>query len=375
MKKCLITIAAFFLLFGANAQETFHPKADKGAEVVFGKARFTVLTPRLIRMEWSENGSFEDRATLGIVNRELPVPAFKTSKSGRKVTINTGALTLTYTGQEEFNAKNLSVSFTMAAPGAKKGVKKVSWKPGDDDSGNLLGTARTLDRFNYETRFKDGKADPDGTSYTVEPFDKGVISRDGWAIIDESGRHVLTDAGSTTLKIAAREGSYKGAEADRLLRVVFHGVAAPSKVSVDGVEYSYSRHAAREAAEGKAVWGYDGVSLSATVYLPESPVSAAHSVVFEGEFSFTSGEKGLLQRMRAITPEAKTVFAAKISSHLQLTPILLAFAGTGSYITEDPWNAAGYISELDVKALEDNLRSLGRIPEEFISKITAQAAR
>ena len=100
------------------------PKADDRAEVVFGNARFTVLTPRLVRMEWAEDGVFEDRATLGIVNRRLPVPQFKVSKSGKKLTLRTSELTLTYRGPGKFSPENLSVVFSMADPSAKKGTRK-----------------------------------------------------------------------------------------------------------------------------------------------------------------------------------------------------------------------------------------------------------
>lgn len=153
------------------------PKADAKAEVVAGKARFTVLGSRLIRMEWAADGKFEDRATLGIVNRKMPVPQFTVKRSGKKVTIKTSDLTLTYTGDKEFDENNLHVTFQMADPTSKTGTKKVTWHPGLDDSGNLLGTARTLDGC-------------DGTT-TKEPYDKGVASRDGWAIIDESDRQVF----------------------------------------------------------------------------------------------------------------------------------------------------------------------------------------
>lgn len=44
-----------------------HPEAL----VVAGRARFTILTPRLIRMEYAEDGVFEDRATLGGTRRTL----------------------------------------------------------------------------------------------------------------------------------------------------------------------------------------------------------------------------------------------------------------------------------------------------------------
>ena len=161
----------------ASQMSEFHPEASKDAQVITGKARFTVLTPRLVRMEWSEDGCFEDRATLGIVNRNLEVPSFDVKKSKSRVVIKTSEMTLTYTGQEKFSEDNLTISFRMTDPKAKKGVKTVTWKPGMDESGNLLSTARTLDKC-------------DGTK-TIEPYDKGVLSRDGWAVIDESLRHVF----------------------------------------------------------------------------------------------------------------------------------------------------------------------------------------
>ena len=153
------------------------PKANPKAEVVFGNARFTVLGSRLVRMEWAEDGKFEDRATLGIVNRNMPVPPFTVKRSGKKLTIKTADLTLTYTGDKKFDHNNLFVTFTMPEHTTKNGVKKVTWYPGLDDSANLLGTVRTLDGC-------------DGIT-TREPYDKGVVSRDGWAIIDESERQVF----------------------------------------------------------------------------------------------------------------------------------------------------------------------------------------
>ena len=53
-----------------------NPVADPKAVVVVGNARFTVLTPQLIRMEWSADGKFEDHASLVFINRRLPVPKF-----------------------------------------------------------------------------------------------------------------------------------------------------------------------------------------------------------------------------------------------------------------------------------------------------------
>ena len=168
------------------------PAASPESEVIFGNARFTVLTPRLVRMEWSADGKFEDRATLGIVNRRLDVPEFEVRKTSGSVTVKTNFLTLKYKGQENFNEKNLSVSFLMSEDGKEKG----KWHPGMDDSGNLLGTARTLDRCDGDT--------------LMDPYDPGIISRDGWAVIDESSRHLFEPVDS--------DWEYWVAERDSIVR-------------------------------------------------------------------------------------------------------------------------------------------------------------
>jgi hypothetical protein len=71
--------------FHAQASgEVDNPIADPKAQVTIGNARFTVLTPQLIRMEWSADGKFEDHASFVFLNRRLPVPKFeKTVTKGR----------------------------------------------------------------------------------------------------------------------------------------------------------------------------------------------------------------------------------------------------------------------------------------------------
>ena len=169
-------LAAFFAgllaLTSAVAAEN-DPVANPKAQVIAGNARFTVLTDRLIRMEWAENGQFEDNATLAIINRNLPVPAFTTTKTGEGVQIKTGAVTLKYNGKGKFDQSNLSVSFKLNG-------KTVTWHPGKEDTGNLMGTARTLD----------GCMGPEKINNN-DPMELGIVSRDGWAIVDESQRHIF----------------------------------------------------------------------------------------------------------------------------------------------------------------------------------------
>ena len=173
MKRFTLILTALLSSAVLSYAVEANPKADKAATVISGNARFTVLTDRLIRMEWSEDGTFEDRASLAIVNRNLPVPDYKTTQKGSALTIKTDKVTLTYTGGR-FDRNNLSVSFKM------KG-KTVTWHPGDAADGNLKGTIRTLD----------GCLGFSQLSYSDNKMEDGILSRDGWAIVDESSRHLL----------------------------------------------------------------------------------------------------------------------------------------------------------------------------------------
>ncbi|MBQ1622968.1 MAG: DUF5110 domain-containing protein [Bacteroidales bacterium] len=173
MNRLLSLLSVLLLSAGLAVAQPFNPAASPQAQVVSGNARFTVLTDRLIRMEWSPSGQFEDRATLAIVNRNLPVPRFTVQQGRNGLTIKTAAVTLTYRGNDAFSADNLKASFKM------KG-KTVTWHPGLDASGNLLGTARTLD----------GCSGPEQINYS-DPMEPGILSRDGWAVVDESARHIF----------------------------------------------------------------------------------------------------------------------------------------------------------------------------------------
>ncbi|MBQ9398172.1 MAG: DUF5110 domain-containing protein [Bacteroidales bacterium] len=178
MKRLVSILAAVLLSAGMLVAQPFNPVAASDAQVIAGKARFTVLTDRLVRMEWSPSGAFEDHATLAIVNRNLPVPRFTVQKGKEGLTIKTAALTLTYRGNDTFSADNLKASFKLNG-------KTVTWHPGMDASGNLMGTARTLD----------GCSGPDHINYS-DPMEPGILSRDGWAVVDESTRHIFVKDGS-----------------------------------------------------------------------------------------------------------------------------------------------------------------------------------
>ena len=119
MKRLLSTFILLLVAvagLSAASFSTAEPRANEKAVVLAGSnARFTVLTPQLIRMEWSEDGVFEDRASLAFINRNLEVPQFKVTKTAKKVVIKTSDVTLTYlVGNVPFNEANLKVEFLTA---------------------------------------------------------------------------------------------------------------------------------------------------------------------------------------------------------------------------------------------------------------------
>ena len=154
-----------FLHPAISTAQSMAPSADPRAIVVSGEARFTVLTPRLIRMEWSATKQFEDRASLVFINRRQSVPTFKVETRQGVVTVSTDSLTLRYRRNSgKFTEKNLSVEFRLNG-------KPATWRPGMADTGNLRGTTRTLDGVNGPSN--------------IEP---GLVSRDGWVVVDDTER-------------------------------------------------------------------------------------------------------------------------------------------------------------------------------------------
>src|SRR5574344_2217542 len=138
MKRLSLLLTAFCLTAALLSANDTNPKADPKAEVVCGNARFTVLTDRLIRMEWSEDGKFEDRASLAIINRRLDVPAFTVSRKADAVTVKTAVLTLNYSGKGKFAQDNLRVSFRLNG-------KSDNCTPDIASTGNLRATTTPLD--------------------------------------------------------------------------------------------------------------------------------------------------------------------------------------------------------------------------------------
>ena len=148
-----------------------HPVANPANVVQGGHYRVTVLDAGLVRLEYSESGEFEDRASQMVVNRAFPATDHEVTETDDLLVIDTDRLRLTY-DKSTFTTHGLSVQ----AKGGYHSHDSV-WRYGLD-APNLGGTARTLD-------------DVDGAI----PLEKGVLAFNGVAMVDDSRTVLLTDDG------------------------------------------------------------------------------------------------------------------------------------------------------------------------------------
>jgi hypothetical protein len=113
--RCVRGAAAAILLCAAVVFAVpTTPAAAASEAVVDGNARFAVLTPTLIRMEYAGDGAFQDATTFNAVNRAFVPPPYTTgiTADGYRE-IRTSALTLRYRRNSgPFTAANLSVVLT-----------------------------------------------------------------------------------------------------------------------------------------------------------------------------------------------------------------------------------------------------------------------
>ena len=148
----------------------FDPIANEKAVVEKSKFRVTVLTSRLLRLEFSKTAVFENRASQAFWYRNQPVPDFEVREQNGRFHLETEHLYLNFAvDAQELSPDTLTITLKQ---------NNTTWQYGDDNPLNLRGTTRTLDRI-------DGAID----------LEEGLLSRSGWVVYDDSERLVFDENG------------------------------------------------------------------------------------------------------------------------------------------------------------------------------------
>lgn len=178
------------------------PVASPDAVVQGDHWRVTVLQDGLFRVEWSDDGAFEDRASTFAIRRRLDVPEYTVTRRGDGVEVTTDRATLRYDGRP-FSATGFVVE--TSGPDANR------WRYGQEPR-DLGGTGRTLD-------------DVDGRM----ALESGVLARDGIVALDDSGSFLFEDDGWVGSRAPGRRDvsvfAY-GRDYDAALQA-FHAVSGP----------------------------------------------------------------------------------------------------------------------------------------------------
>lgn len=139
-------------------------KTDDALTYKKGYFRFSVITSRILRVEYDKTATFTDEPTQAVLYRNFDKPKFKVTENKNIVTIGTCDAVFKYN----------TATKKMQSVSLKNGVCVTNFK-----KGNLKGTYRTLDMV-------------DGSI----PLGDGLISTDGVTVIDDSNSVLLMSDGT-----------------------------------------------------------------------------------------------------------------------------------------------------------------------------------
>lgn len=162
---------------GKNFHMDMSKLKSKPEAIIQGKKyRFTILTERLIRLEYSASGVFNDFATELVVFRDFDVPKYTKKEDSNYLEVDTEYFKLVYAKEEPFKGgsfnpiKNLKVVL--------KGAENI-WHYDHPEAKNYFGSNISAE-----------------ISRSEETINKGLFSLDGFVSIDDSSTLRINEVGS-----------------------------------------------------------------------------------------------------------------------------------------------------------------------------------
>ncbi len=158
--------------------------------ITAGKARFELLTPSLVRMEYSPDGVFVNAPTAVVRRRAWPAVRVRSRRKDGWLILETRNLTLRYRpASGAFSASDLRVRWKDSRG------KAHLWHPGMRDPDNLGGLTYSLDNISAANLPRNDRASPiddiiPGIEVRLRPATPGLLSRAGFAFLDDSATPV-----------------------------------------------------------------------------------------------------------------------------------------------------------------------------------------
>lgn len=152
------------------------------------KYRITVLSDILVRLEYSESGTFEDRPTELVSFRHFSVPKYLKQEDANFLVISTKYFRLEYQKEMPFTGSKLAPDQYLKI---SLNDSDKFWTFGAVEARNFSGSAYSLDDVDGEVK-----------------FEKGLYSTDGYVSIDDSKSLIINKDGSLGKRSDKRIDTY-----------------------------------------------------------------------------------------------------------------------------------------------------------------------
>ncbi len=154
-------------------------KSDKKTVIQGTTYRITVISERIVRLEYSKEGKFNDRPTQLVRKRNIGIPDFSVKQDASIIEVTTKYFMLTYIKEQPFLGskvdpmKNLKITLL-----SRERDRNKDWYFGHPEARNLFGNMVSVD-VNIPKQLQ-----------------KGLYSLDGFASIDDSLSKIIMEDGT-----------------------------------------------------------------------------------------------------------------------------------------------------------------------------------
>ena len=157
-------------------------KAKSKSEAIFEGTnyRITILSERLVRLEYNKDGQFFDDLTELVRNRDFDIPEFKVNQDDKYLEITTKYFMLKYVKEKPFEGLNIEIYLLNTD-------KIWNVKSKEVRNFNTSGQGFILDKADYQ---------------------KGLYSVDGFVTLDDNASMIINEDGFLTPNVENRFDKY-----------------------------------------------------------------------------------------------------------------------------------------------------------------------